>query len=1027
MKHFFSIILYISVISLSAHAQLPECNIRTFTIRDGLAAHTISSLCQTDDNLMWISTWNGLSSFDGYNFHTFRDYQGAGKVLTSNRFLNIKTNTQKDVWAITYDHMPFLFDTHACRYINIGSAIEKKYGKTIKARTIFPLKNGHSWVIGRDGSGNYCVDDSLIKEGKGIEEYTKKNGKLIGESINKVYLDQYGTEWIFTTGGSQTADGSIKSPIIYDFLLDIGKDVVMASPDGHLAIWRKGWKHEKQIALNGIRKINGMVAVGDDKVAIATDQGIVIAKPGSGTLASVALNAVEKVFADHQGNLWAFTSEDGVWRISADLKDKKLLQSTTLDMLSRTASLVPFFHEDPYGTIWIVPNGGTFSYYDDQEHRLVPYILRSQGLFDTAHPSINKAIIDRQGNLWFTGEHDLTYVGFRKMNYTFHQVVPNDDARAVMTDHKGNIWVGMASGEVAVFDRESGTRRYLDHDGKLQDGHVTLSNRVYAIMEDNRHRVWIGTKGDGIYLREENGTMTHLAHTDSPWSLLSDDIYDFDIDPQGRIWIATYGAGPQIVKEKEGKISFIHKGNILKGYPKDMFGKVRRITHLNDGTMLLSTNEGLVVMQQQNHYSYACHTSVHEEGNERSILTSDVMQTLVASNDSVYIITMGGGIQSTSTRDIRHGNMPLNNIISLNKADGMIQSAIEDSRGRIWIVRENSMDMYYPSTDSIVSFGITEWGKHANFTEAKPRESTLTHEIIMASYGGAMTFSPEKMTKSSYRPKIVFTGVRFQGEDRMIPVLNTDELDVKSDRRNLTIYFSALDYRENYQIRYAYKIDGMDKEWTYVGNSHSASFNNLPCGHIQLLVKSTNSDGVWQNNIHVLKIYSHPTFWETGWAKLLYLIILGGLIALGIYIYTLRAKIRQMMERLGEHIREMREHRTIHLTNPEIIDEDTRMMDTLSTYLNGHIAHSELKVEELADAVHMGRTAFQQKIKEITGKTPMEFVRDIRMERAVYLLEHSSDTVNQIAYAVGFSDPKYFSKVFKKHTGKTPSEYRKEE
>lgn len=1026
MKHLFSIILYISVISLSAHAQLPECNIRTFTIRDGLAAHTISSLCQTDDNLMWISTWNGLSSFDGYNFQTFRDYQGTNKVLTSNRFLNIKPNTQKDVWAITYDHMPFLFDTHACRYINIGSAIEKKYGKTIKARTIFPLKNGHSWVIGRDGSGNYCVDDSLIKEGKGIEEYTKKNGKLIGESINKVYLDQYGTEWIFTDKGSQTADGSFTSHIVYEFLLGKGNNVILASSDGHMAVWRKGWRKEKQITLNGIKKINDVISIGGNKVVTATDQGIVIVDIGNRTMTAVPLQEVKKIYADHDGNLWAFTSETGVWRISADLKGKQLLQNTAIDMLSRTTSLDPFFHENN-GTIWIVPNGGTFSYYDGKENKLIPYTLRSQGIFDVAHPLIDRFLIDIQGNLWFTGEHDLTYVSFRKTNYIFHQVLPNDDARAVMTDHQGNIWVGMSSGEVAVFDKNSGHKRYLGADGTLQNEHTVLSSRVYALMEDNKHRVWIGTKGDGIYLREENGSMQHLTHTDDPNTILSDNIYDFDIDPKGRIWVATYAAGPQIVSEHEGTISFIHIGNTLKGYPKDAFGKVRRITHLHNGIMLLSTNDGLVVMKPQGSNAYQCYTSAHEEGNATSLLASDVLQTLVASNDSIYVITMGGGIQSISTRNILDDNLQFCYIPSLNKADGMIQSAIEDHKGRIWIIRESSIDMYNPAIDSIASLGITEWGKYANFTEAKPMESTMTHAITVASYGGAVTFLPEKMNKSNYQPHVVFTGVRFQGEDRMIPVLNTDELDVKSDRRNLTIYFAALDYTDNYQIRYAYKIEGIDKGWTYVGNSHCASFNNLPCGHIRLLVKSTNSDGVWQDNIHVLKIYSHPTFWETGWAKLLYLIILGCLIALAIYIYTLRAKIRQMMERLAEHIREMRDRRTLHLDAPEVIDEDARMMNMLSEYMNEHISNSELKIDELADAVHMGRSAFQHKIKKLTGKTPLEFVRDIRMDRAVYLLEHSSDTVNQIAYAVGFSDPKYFSKVFKKQTGKTPSEYRKEE
>ena len=82
------------------------------------------------------------------------------------------------------------------------------------------------------------------------------------------------------------------------------------------------------------------------------------------------------------------------------------------------------------------------------------------------------------------------------------------------------------------------------------------------------------------------------------------------------------------------------------------------------------------------------------------------------------------------------------------------------------------------------------------------------------------------------------------------------------------------------------------------------------------------------------------------------------------------------------------------------------------------------KIEELADAVNLGRSVFYGKIKSIVGMTPVDFVRHIRMQRAQELVIKSNYPFSQIAYMVGFSDPKYFSKCFKKATGKTPSEYR---
>jgi AraC-like DNA-binding protein len=113
------------------------------------------------------------------------------------------------------------------------------------------------------------------------------------------------------------------------------------------------------------------------------------------------------------------------------------------------------------------------------------------------------------------------------------------------------------------------------------------------------------------------------------------------------------------------------------------------------------------------------------------------------------------------------------------------------------------------------------------------------------------------------------------------------------------------------------------------------------------------------------------------------------------------------------------------LEAPQIVDTDKKMMEKLMEYLNQHIGEAELRIEDLADAVGMGRTSFYSKLKTIVGMTPVDFVRHIRIQRAEYLIIHSNDTFSQVAYAVGFSDPKYFSRCFKKETGMTPSEYKK--
>ena len=113
------------------------------------------------------------------------------------------------------------------------------------------------------------------------------------------------------------------------------------------------------------------------------------------------------------------------------------------------------------------------------------------------------------------------------------------------------------------------------------------------------------------------------------------------------------------------------------------------------------------------------------------------------------------------------------------------------------------------------------------------------------------------------------------------------------------------------------------------------------------------------------------------------------------------------------------------LSAPEIIDADKVMMDKLMAFLEARISDPTLRMEDMADEVNLSRTAFYSKMRSIVGMPPVEFVRHIRLQRAELLVAKSKDSFSQIAYAVGFSDPKYFSKCFRKATGMTPSEYRR--
>ncbi len=108
-----------------------------------------------------------------------------------------------------------------------------------------------------------------------------------------------------------------------------------------------------------------------------------------------------------------------------------------------------------------------------------------------------------------------------------------------------------------------------------------------------------------------------------------------------------------------------------------------------------------------------------------------------------------------------------------------------------------------------------------------------------------------------------------------------------------------------------------------------------------------------------------------------------------------------------------------------VASPDEKFLMNLIHVIENHIDQTELKVELLTQELAMSHSVIYKKIKALTGQSLVEFVRDIRLKRAAQLLSQNKLNVSEICYQVGFTDRRYFSQVFKKKYGNTPSEYAK--
>ena len=141
---------------------------------------------------------------------------------------------------------------------------------------------------------------------------------------------------------------------------------------------------------------------------------------------------------------------------------------------------------------------------------------------------------------------------------------------------------------------------------------------------------------------------------------------------------------------------------------------------------------------------------------------------------------------------------------------------------------------------------------------------------------------------------------------------------------------------------------------------------------------------------------------------------------------VLTLRIRKLIEL--SHYKQI-SHSTIDPTPSNIVitSLDEKLVEKAIKYVEDNISRSELSVEELSSELGMSRVHLYKKLLQITGKTPIEFIRTIRLKRAAQLLRESQLYVSEIAYEVGFNNPKYFSKYFKDEFGVLPSAYQLKE
>lgn len=898
-RYFLSIIVTIIAImanTLSMTAR-PYCDVRKFSIVDGLAANTISDMKQAPDRLMWFGTWNGLSYYDGYSFYTFRDEPGGEDVLSSNRIIAIYPTARNNVWCVTSDRKFYLYSTHYCRFRNTEKSINEQFGINLKVDQLYPIKNGSTWITTQDG--NYIIRAILSQQEEVSRELIKvgEHGLRSGR-VWHIWGDRKGREWILTEKGTTIYNHHFSTPLPFKWIREVGENIFLATPDGKLAAFDE---REKLIMIpmpKGVTRINQLKNTGY-QLLIATNLGLVIYNPRNFKTQLINVQSpsqpmaeVKNIYTDDFGMVWVFTDGMGVTLVNPKTGGKAWLFADQPDPADRTESDKFFITQDENKNLWIVPNGGTFSYFDRKAGKLVPYLLRSNSSGNFRVPTIKKYCLSDQGILWISGTHDLTQVAFKEHQYHLNGLDQGEsDVRSLCNTPEGYHWTGYYNGIIQVSNSRFEKVGYLAPNGQVVPQQVKFcQSPIFSLFFDTEGKMWIGTRNDGLFVRTSQGMTHYTMNPADRNSLPSNNIFDVAVDRHGRIWLATYGGGLVLAKQSAtGQISFVSKNNGMP-WPKKQFQKVRRIFCATTGEILVGTTEGLVTFGDNfsTPGKMKFFTSQHIENDSNSISASDVYFIMRHSNGQTLISQLGGALENISSKNLLQNNLQTRINRHISYDEGIVQSMIEDNQGNLWVVRESSIDRYNPKTGTTEVFGPNDFDFNMSFTEARPVHDQGTNDITVGTPMGSLTFNPAKMKKSPYQARIIFTMLHYTGESASEPILHKEKVEIPANKRNLSISFASLDYSRKYNTKYRYRIDGHTPEgkWIDLGKRNYIAFNRIASGNYVLKVMATNSHGVWSKYVAELPIEVRPTFWESIWGKILMVILLMCIVGSIFYIYN---------------------------------------------------------------------------------------------------------------------------------------------
>ncbi len=895
-----------------------------YTSDNGLSQNSITAMMKDRKGYLWFGTRDGLNKFDGYNFTIYNSKPEKRISLLSNRIIDIKEDKWGFIWVKTYDEIVCRLNPDTEEMTLIGNPDGGYINE--KINEMFILPSGDVWLT-TFGKGCFRIETEESDKNLKVSAFNEKNKKIPNNFVQRIFEDKEGNIWLLTRNGLNCINSSGESVVYFKnqsfySAIENNKRIFFGSRS-KVFQYEKRNKTFKSIELSEGATVNAMASFSSNSYLFASnEQGFftydiikeAVQHFSKEKYPEMRTNEMSSIYVDRAGDAWLGIRSEGVLHFSPQKNKVEFVGSRMNEGQVTNPNYLIF--EDDKDVLWIQPYWGSFSWFDRENDRLVPfYSAYNEDVNTLFSYGVNHVLADSQGVLWIStnrgnGFFKCTFLPDYFNHYLFqdHSVYSiSNETRSIFEDNQNRMWVACKDGAVHVYDINKKPIGTLNADGRIVPG-GKLEILVYNFFQDKSGNIWFSTKRRGLFRLKEKGKnsfqIENFTHNPADiYSPANNDFYSVTQDQKGRIWAGSYGGGLHLFDESTGKPRFIHAGNKMKSYPIANCSKVRQVFVDSKQQIWVATTEGFVFFNSNfkstdnikfNYYH-------KNEVDPNSLGANDVHCIFEDSNSTMWFGTFGGGLNKLKTLKGK-GGLPEFEIFDRAKGlpNNVVYTIIDDKLGNLWLTTENSIVKFNKKSEKVEVFGKGNELENVEFSEASAC-LLESGEICVGSKSGFYTFNPAAVKRRVIEAPLVFTGlslfnkpVEIGGKESLLQtqIDKTSEIVFKSYQNVFTIEFATLDMRAPDKIQYAYKLDGFDTEWNYVHTKHFATYTSLPPGDYTFHVKSTDSEGIWLNNERQIDLEILPSFWQSGWAKFIYAILIVALLIVAFSIFMTIFKLK---------------------------------------------------------------------------------------------------------------------------------------